>query len=91
MNQPHRNIARGKTCPGCDHFHGVERSNVPGATGMCLKDPPVAFMVGLAPAASSVVKNNPNPEMIPMLRAFYPPVGPNESCSWWTPRCEGEA
>jgi hypothetical protein len=86
----HRNIAKKKNCPKCDHFHGVAASNVPGASGMCLKDPPKVFVVGMAPSASSVIKGE-NPDLVPILRAFYPPVGPSETCSQWTPRAEGEA
>jgi hypothetical protein len=86
----HRNITKKKFCPKCDHFHGVEQSNVPGATGMCLKDPPRVFIVGMAPTAASVIKGE-NPEMTPILRSYYPPVGPGETCAQWTPRAEGEA
>lgn len=86
----HRNVIKKKTCPSCDHFHGVANSNVPFCTGVCVKDPPTVFVVGMAPTAASVIRDQ-QPEMVPVLRSFYPPVGPNETCSHWTQRAAGEA
>ena len=91
MNEPHRYLKAGKICPKCDHYHHVPNMNVPGCTGMCLKDPPKVFVIGMAPSAASVIKGDPQSELVPVLRSYYPPVGPMETCGQWTPRIMGEA
>jgi hypothetical protein len=46
-------------------------------------------MVPIAPLVA-----NPDPTsntMAPVIRAYYPPVGGEDTCSQWTPRPAGEA
>lgn len=91
MNE-HRHIAKKQFCPGCDHFH-EQRSNVPGAVGVCLKDPPTVFVIGMVQSARSAIQQQADApqEMVPVIRAYFPPVNPTDTCAQWTPRAEGEA
>ena len=86
--QNHRNVQKKHFCPACDHFH-----HVPNSVGVCLYNPPAPFIVGMVPIAASVVRADPpeQQQMAPVIRAYYPPVGREDTCSQWTPRPAGEA
>jgi hypothetical protein len=89
---PHRNVTKKYFCPGCYHFHVLPNSNVPGAVGVCLYQPPETFIVGMVPVSPAVMVDPAQAtQMVPVIRAYYPPVGPQDTCSQWTPRIEGEA
>jgi hypothetical protein len=89
----HRNVKKRHFCPACDHYHAVVSPlNPPNITGLCMFEPPTPFVIGMAQMQRAVVAEpNTPPEQIPIVRAYYPPVGPNETCSQWTPKAEGEA
>jgi len=86
MSEQHRNITHKKFCPGCDHYHEAAPNN-----GMCLKDPPVPVLIGIAQIAPVIARESHQVQQKPVVVGYYPPVGPNETCSFWTPRTEGEA
>jgi hypothetical protein len=90
MTLEHRNVRKKHFCPACDHFHQMVNPGMPTLSGVCLLNPPQPFVVGMAPSAQSVIKGSP-PEMVPIVRGYYPPVGPTDTCEQWTPRTEGEA
>ena len=88
----HRNVARKHFCPECDHFHAAANMNIPNALGRCLKDPPAAFVLGMVQTAPAVVVDPAaGGQMSPVIRAYYPPVGAEDTCSQGTPRPAGEA
>jgi hypothetical protein len=90
--QNHRNVEKKHFCPDCDHFHHVPNSNVPNSVGVCLYNPPAPFIVGMVPIAPLVANPDPTSNtMAPVIRAYYPPVGREDTCSQWTPRPAGEA
>lgn len=91
MPSAHRNVVKKHFCPACDHFHELKNSNIPQATGCCLLNPPTPFIVGMAQVAPAVMREGVPPETVPILRGYYPPVGPNDTCAQWTPKAEGEA
>lgn len=92
MSAEHRHVAKKQFCPRCDHFHELKQPTVPGASGLCLLRPPQAFMVGMAVIEPSVIaKPDAAPQQVPVIRAYYPPVGPVDTCAQWTQRSEGEA
>ena len=62
---------------------------MPGAAGVCLFHPPTPFVVGMAQSAIAV--DPQHAQLIPVLRAYFPPVGKIDTCSQWTPRPAGEA
>lgn len=79
----HRHVKNKKFCPTCDHSHFPH--NDENIAGMCLKEPPTAFVVGMQ---ASALQGMPP---LPVVRGFYPPVGRTETCSHHTPRIQGEA
>jgi len=87
----HRNVGKKHFCPACDHFHYQANSNVPGAAGACLLNPPSVFIVGMVPVAGAVMLDPEKQPMAPVIRAYYPPVGREDTCSQWTVRPAGEA
>ena len=93
MSDEHRNVRKKHFCPGCDHYHPVVNTlNPPNITGICMLNPPQPFVVGMAQVQAPVIAHpDTPPQTIPITRAYYPPVGPTETCSQWTPRTEGEA
>jgi hypothetical protein len=82
----HRNIKRKRFCPQCEHGHFPE-----GMNGMCLLNPPTVFLIGMAPANTIVNPKDPAQFTTPVLRAYYPIVGKNETCSKFEIKTEGEA
>jgi hypothetical protein len=88
----HRNVIKKHFCPGCDHFHELRNSSTPGAHGVCLFNPPQAFVIGMVQTQAAVVVDPAQAaQMVPVIRAYYPPVGREDTCAQWTPRAEGEA
>jgi hypothetical protein len=85
----HRNVTKRHFCPGCDHFHELANPGMPAASGVCLLYPPTPFIVGMA--APAVVTEPTAGSHVPIVRGYYPPVGPGDTCAQWTPRAEGEA
>lgn len=86
----HRNVAKKHFCPGCDHFHQMANTGLQEPAGACLFGPPRAFIIGMAQSAASVIKGG-QPDMVPIIRGYYPPVSAVDTCQQWTPRTEGEA
>jgi hypothetical protein len=84
----HRNVAKKHFCPGCDHFHEVPNPGLPTPSGVCVLNPPQAFVVGMGQAAIAPM-DKPG-AAVPIIRGYYPPVGPGDTCAQWTPRAEGE-
>ena len=91
MSGEHRHVKKRHMCPTCEHYHAMPNTNVPGATGMCMLNPPTPFIVGIATVDPVIAREGTPPQQIPIIRAYYPPVGPNETCSQWSPLAEGEA
>lgn len=86
----HRNVAKKHFCPGCDHFHEVPNPGMPDRSGVCVLYPPQAFVVGMAQGAIAPAVNPAALPAVPIVRGYYPPVGPGDTCAQWTPRAEGE-
>jgi len=92
MSTEHRNIRQKKFCPACEHYHPLKNTlNPPTLQGICLKEPPQPFMVGMAQVQPAIAREGQQIEQVPIMRAFFPPVGDKDTCGQWTARAEGEA
>ena len=87
----HRNVRNKHFCPRCEHYHHLPNSNVPNATGVCLLNPPTPFIVGMVAVTPAIARENAPVQQVPVIRGYYPPVGPGDTCAQWTPRAEGDA
>lgn len=86
LGEPHYNVKKRHFCPDCQHCHWPDART---PFGMCLKDPPRVFIIGMQ-QSSPIVKQENN-EIAPVLRSYFPNVGRNDTCGEWTPEAKGEA
>jgi hypothetical protein len=63
------------TCDTCPHWHNPQGLPI----GLCLRDPPVPVMVGMAPA-SPLAKPGPGMDIQPVIRGYFPTVGAKDGC-----------
>lgn len=65
-----------KKCATCKFWHNPHE----GPSGVCIYDPPTAFIVGVVPASPLVDPRKPGAEMAHVVRGYFPMTGREDGC-----------
>jgi hypothetical protein len=74
-----------RRCRTCEHWHHPD-PRFDG--GVCILNPPTAFIVGFGQSPIQIPELHQGP--MPIVRAFFPPAAPQDGCHQWSVRLTAE-
>jgi hypothetical protein len=63
-------------CESCRFWHNPSKHPV----GVCIRNPPTPFVLGMAPVSALVDPKRPGAEMQPIIRSYFPVIAGHEGC-----------
>lgn len=71
-------------CKTCPYFHQVQK----GPVGVCIKEPPKPFIIGMVPGGGPLVDPSKPQQMQPIIHGYFSPVSENDGCGAHPDRAE---